>query len=132
MNQFPATVDFPSLPVPLAEKYPAQALRFRAFGTEKEDLAVDFSQTDLPVLVSRILAQCLSSQTENLPEHFFWDLSVGKRLEYLLRLAAGAEKTTFSFAFECGSCGEQLELELTLAKIAEIQGEADRSETVAV
>lgn len=132
MNQFSAMVDFPSLPVPLAEKYPAEKLSFRAYGTEKEDLAVDFSEPDLPFLVSRILAQCAVSRTDDLPEQFFWELSVGKRLECLLRLAAGAEKEAFSFPFGCGSCGEQLEIELTLAEIAEMQNEADRRETVAV
>lgn len=132
MYQFPATVDFPSLPAPLAEKYPVENLRFRAFGTEKEDLAVDFSETDLPFLVSQVLSQCVIGGTENLPKQFFWDLSVGKRLECLLRLAAGAEKKAFSFPFGCGSCGEQLALELTLADIAELQSGADQSETFAV
>jgi hypothetical protein len=131
MNQFPAMFDFPSLPAPFAEKYPSGRLKFRAFGTEKEDLAVDFSETDLPVLVSRILKQCLIGEPENPPEHFFSDLSVGKRLECLLRLAAGAQMSAFSFPFGCGSCGEQLEIELTLAEIAEIQSQADRRATIA-
>jgi hypothetical protein len=126
------TIDFPSLPAPLTEKYSAEDLNFRLFGTEKEDLAVNFSQTDLPDLVKRILSQCTVSQTKSLPEHFFLDMSAGKRLECLLRLAAGAEKSAFSFPFGCGACGQQLELELTLAEIAEIQSEADRSETVSV
>jgi hypothetical protein len=135
MEQFPATVDFPSLPAPLAEKYSAESLeslKFRPFGTEQKDLAVDFSQTDLPELVSQILAQCLIGQTESLPARFWGDLSVGKRLECLLRLAAGAEKTAFSFPFKCVSCGQQLEIELTLNDIAEIQSRADENETVAV
>lgn len=132
MKQFSATVDFPFLPSSLADKYPAERLKFRAFGTEKEDLAVDFSQADLPVLVTQILTQCLISRTENLPGQFFWDLSVGKRLECLLRLAAGAENSSFSFPFGCGSCGQQLELELSLAQIAELQSQSDQSETLAI
>lgn len=135
MNQsVPAveTIDFPSLPAPLAEKYPVGDLNFRLFGTEKEDLAVDFSQTDLPLLVTQILARCVVSQTENFPERFFWEMSVGKRLEYLLRLAAGEKASGFSFPFKCGSCGQQLELELSLQEIAEQQNAADQSEIVTV
>lgn len=131
MNQFPA-VDFPSLPAPLAEQYPAEKLSFRLFGTEKEDLAIDFSEPDLPVLVSRVLSQCAVNRAENLPEQFFWDLSVGKRLECLLRLAAGAERTTFSFPFGCGGCGAELELEVSLSEIADLQSRADASETIEV
>ena len=65
------TIDFPSLPAPLAEKYPVEDLNFRVFGTEKEDLAVDFSETNLPLLVTRILAQRALSGTKNPPESFF-------------------------------------------------------------
>jgi len=67
-----------------------------------------------------------------LPNDFFWNLTVGKRLEFLLRLAAGSGRTSFSFSFKCGGCTQELEFELSLAEIAELQAEADLKETVKV
>jgi len=138
MNQFAesaAIVDFPTLPDAFAEKFPAASdLKFRLFGTEESDLAIDFSlEAESPALVTRILEQCaVSANGNDLPAGFFREMSAGKRLECLLRLAAGKEQTEFSFPFKCGSCAAELELNLTLDEIAEQQREADRSEQVEV
>lgn len=123
------TIAFPMLPAVFIEKFPAaQALKFRPFGTEEGDLAIDFSSAaESPWLVTQILRQCTVSANENLPPDFFQEMSVGKRLECLLRLAAGDEHKEFSFPFKCGSCGSELELDLTLEEIAGQQREADSS-----
>ena len=84
-------------------------------------MSVDFTQTSTPALVTQILTQCADGQTDEL----FWNLSVGKRIELLLGLAAGGETETFSFPFRCGSCSRELELELTLDEIAEQQMKSD-------
>lgn len=137
MNQFAesnAIIDFPSLPDAFAEKFPAaEAARFRLFGTEESDLAIDFSpEAESPALVTQILEQCAISAGDKLSADFFREMSAGKRLECLLRLAAGDEQTEFSFPFKCGSCAAELELNLTLDEIAEQQREADRSERIEI
>jgi len=131
--QSAAIVDFPALPAAFAEKFPAEDLKFRAFGTEESDLVIDFSsETESPALVTQILEQCAGSADGSLPTDFFREMSAGKRLECLLRLAAGNKQTEFSFPFKCGSCASDLELNLTLDEIAEQQREADRSERVEI
>lgn len=125
-------LSFPQLPFAFAEKYAAAEIRMRSFGTEEDDLAVDFSSADIAALVLRILEQCAVGGKSEIPKNFFRDLSIGKRLEYLLRLAAGTERTAFYFSFKCTVCAEDLEFELTLDEIAEIQSEADLSETIEV
>ncbi len=126
MNQFSPTVetiDFPALTLSSAEN-----LKFRAFGTEREDLSIDFAENDTPTLVTQILTSCAVGKTAD----FFWNLSIGKRLECLLRLVSGGETESFSFPFKCGSCASELELELTLDEIAEQQNQSDRNETVEI
>lgn len=125
-------LSFPSLSSALAEKYPAEEFWFRPFGIEESDLAIDFSSADIVLLVSRILEQCAENRRGALPKDFFRDLPVGKRLECLLRLAAGGERTSFSFSFKCASCGEDSEFELTLGEIAEQQAEADLTDLIEV
>lgn len=61
---------------------------------------------------------------------FFRELSVGRRLEYLLALAANQGESTFEFPFACSGCALEIELELTLFEIAEKQREADAIKTV--
>lgn len=129
MNTFGAAAVL-SLPSALAEKYALQDLTLRPFGIDESDLAVDFSQKDVPALVTRILAQCAVFRETAAPTDFFLDLTVGKRLECLLKLAAGGELSAFFFSFKCGACEQDLEFELTLDEIAEMQAEADQSATV--
>lgn len=124
---------FPPVPDALAEKYSARHLGLRPFGILESDLAIDFSQKNNPMLVTQILEQCATSQSKTLPTDFFRDLSIGKRLECVLRLARGFdERQPFSFLFKCQSCRLELEFELTLAEIAEQQREADLQETVEI
>jgi hypothetical protein len=138
MNQFAESsglISLPNLPVGYMEKFSIrEALRFRLFGTEEIDLAIDFSpEVESPALVTRILDQCAARKDgKKLPADFFREMPIGKRLECLLRLAAGDEQTEFSFPFKCGSCAAELELNLTLDEIAELQREADLVEHVEI
>ncbi len=128
----PAVLPFPAFPSALAEKYAVRELGLRPFGIDESDLAVDFFQKNIPDLVTQILGQCSVSQKKALPTEFFLDLTISKRLECLLRLAADGEQSNFFFPFKCGSCGQELEFELTLDEIAEQQTEADLAETVEI
>lgn len=120
-----AAIPFPAFPGGLVPGSMAARVGLRPFGTEKGDLALDFKHVDPPTLITRILEQCLIDPHGELPPEFFRDLSVGKRLECLLVLAAGGDSSAFHFPFHCAGCREELEFELTLDEIAELQGEAD-------
>lgn len=111
---------------------PSSGAGMRRFGIFESDLAIDFSGKATPVLITRILEQCTVDSEGHLPTGYFRELSVGKRLEYLLALAAGEEGPAFHFPFHCAGCGQEIELELTLEDIAAQQREADLIETVEV
>lgn len=125
-----AAITFPALPGGTVSGT-AAGLGLRPFGTEESDLAVDFKGSP-PVLITRILEQCAIDPGGELPPGFFRDLSVGKRLEFLLVLAASGNTSAFRFPFHCAGCREEIEFELTLDEIADLQGEADLIETVNV
>jgi len=127
-----AIIPFPGLPPSLAGRLPSVGVGMRRFGIYESDLTIDFAAGNIPLLITRILEQCAVDPNGRLPGGFFRELSVGKRLECLLALAAGEEGSAFNFPFHCADCGQELELELTLEEIAEQQREADLIETVDV
>src|SRR5215207_4134617 len=94
------------------------ALRLRPFGVDERDLSVDFAATARPLLVTEILALCTESDDRAAPPDrgFFWDLTVGKRTEALLAIAAGTTGPCVSAVLRCPEpgCAQELELELSL------------------
>ncbi len=116
-------------PIPTGS-YPASGIAMRRFGIFESDLNLDFSSKNIPALITRLLEQCAVDSLNLLPPDFFRELSVGRRLEYLLALAAGQGESTFEFPFACSGCALEIELELTLFEIAEKQREADAINTV--
>ena len=127
-----AIIPFPGLPPSLAGQLPAVRVGMRRFGIHESDMAIDFAGGNTSALITRILGQCAVDPDGILPEGFFRELSVGKRLEFLLVLAVGEERPLFNFPFYCEGCGQEVEMELTLEEIAEQQREADLIETVGV
>jgi len=127
-----AVIPFPAVPPSLVGRLPSVRAGMRRFGIYESDLTINFSDGNTPALITRILGQCAVDPDVTVPEGFFRELSVGKRLEFLLVLAAGEERPVFNFPFYCKGCGQELEMELTLEEIAEIQREADLIENVGV
>lgn len=105
---------------------------FRRFGIVEGDLRIDFATINRAVLATRLLDMCAVDRNRVLPDNFFRELSVGKRIECLLVLALGGADDTLRLPCKCLGCGEELELELTLDEIAAIQHEADQVEVVSV
>src|SRR5687768_16888078 len=121
MNSIPTSRAFIPLPAfspSIADADLASSTSLRQFGTNETDLAIDFAGTDPHALITRILEQCTLDPESRLSAGFFRELSVGKRLECLLLLAADEVGPAFSFPFHCTSCSQELELELTLDEIA--------------
>lgn len=109
-----------------------RGVALRRFGIVEDDLRVDFGAANRAALATHLLNVCTVDPDGVLPENFFLELSVGKRIECLLVLALGGADDALRFPFKCGSCAEELEFELTLAELAELQGEADEIEIVDV
>lgn len=105
---------------------------FRKFGTIDADLAIDFSVPNRAALVSRLLETCTVDPEGALPNEFFRELSIGKRIECLLILAAGRIDASLDLVFICPGCGEDLVLELSVNELSELQREADLVETVGI
>lgn len=117
-----ATAPFPGMPGAASKPW-----RLRAFGQSERDLEVDFTRP-LPYLVTEILGACTeAAEGERVAEDFFWDLSVGKRVECLLVIASLSGGRPFEWRFACRNpaCRLDLELELTLDDIAALQARAD-------
>lgn len=127
-----ATIPFPSISGGLVSGTSAARGGLRRFGTEEDDLGIDFALGDSAGLVTLLLGQCLVDPEGVLPLGFFRELSVGKRLECLLALAAGGDTSGFHFPFHCVGCGQEIELELSLDEIAEMQSEADLIDIVEI
>lgn len=135
MNSAPRSNVFdpmPEYPRPFSGVYPASGIAMRQFGVCEADLAIDFAAEAPPVLVTRILDQCALDTDGREPTEYFRELSVGRRLECMLALAAGEDGSAFHFPFHCAGCGQEIELELTLDDISAQQREADRADTVDV
>ncbi len=125
---------FPAFPAALKTEYAVGALALRPFGLYESDLHVDFQHTPRPLLVTQILACCTSDAArEQVDQRFFWSLTVGKRIECLLHLIA-AEQPEISVTFLCphSACGQELELDLAVAEIAELQAQAYVAEHVSI
>ena len=112
--------------------YPASDINMRRFGIFESDLAIDFAGSNTAVLITRILEQCTVDPDGRLSAGFFRELSISRRLECLLAIAAGEEGSAFNFPFHCAGCEQEIELELTLEDIADQQREADLIETVEI
>lgn len=104
----------------------------RRFGIFEGDLDIDFASANRATLANSLFEACAVDPTGILSEGFFRELSIGKRIECLLVLAAGGRDAALGFPFKCEGCGEEIELELTLREISEMQHEADLTETVGV
>jgi len=128
-QQHEQLLPFPTLPETLKNRHSISELALRPFGIYERDLSVDFSATPRPFLVTEILDCCTRERHGNpVDRDFFWELTVGTRIECLLRLV-GAEE--IPLALRCPACGGELELELTASEISELQQQA-ADEAIAV
>jgi hypothetical protein len=124
---------FPALPPAFRNRHSISELALRPFGIYERDLSVDFNATPRPFLVTEILDCCTrDARGEPVGREFFWELTVGTRIECLLRLVLGDGQSEISLALRCPGCGGELEIELTASEIAELQQRAFSSEETIV
>ncbi|MCP4403238.1 MAG: hypothetical protein GY801_38760 [bacterium] len=124
---------FPGIPDRIKTKYAVNGLLLRPFGLFESDLELDFHQKRCPGLVTRILRDCTGDRHGAPPDQtFFWDLTVGKRLECLLAIAMTGGSSELSFEFRClnEACCEQIEIEISREEIAALQHQSDQTDPV--
>lgn len=111
-----------------------QNLTLRAFGLYQKDLEIDFDQKLRPFLVTQILQCCTTDSNGNVPaQSFFWNLTVGKRIECLL-LISTLGNPLLSFNLKClnTACQKQMDVSLSIDDLANRQHETDATEKVVI
>jgi len=111
-------IPLPGIPQRTGRDVSGGDVGLRRFGIFEDDLGIDFAVANRAALVTCLLESCAVDPAGILPDRFFRDLSIGKRIECLLVLAAGGTDTVLGFPFKCAGCGEEIELELTLREIS--------------
>ena len=105
----------------------------RPFGREKRDLDVEFERPDRPGLITEILSACLLGGDGSAVEiDRIWDLTVSRRLEYLLRLATAGRASALPVVVQCRgeSCGQLLEVSLALEDLLGLQRRAEARDLI--
>jgi hypothetical protein len=132
-RQSATLLPFPLLPEAIRARRAVEDLAIRPFGICEGDLNIDFNQPNRPLLITELLYLCTVGKRK-MPTEFFWELSIGKRVQCLLTLALAGRGNDFELQFKCQekSCNQGLEFELSLSEIAELQQQADDRENVSV
>lgn len=103
-------------------------LPLRPFGHYEDDLDIDFNQRVRPHLVTQILACCTKDRNgEPLGQTFFWDMTIGKRIEYLLTIATLGESSELTTPLRClnYACQQQIEITLSVEELGHLQPQTD-------
>jgi hypothetical protein len=129
------SLPFPPVPASLGQRFQLGRLRLYGLTGCVEAVDVDFSDADLPRLVTRVLEACTADDgARRVAPEFFWALSVGSRLACLLEIASLGESREATRQFRCaaGSCAELLEVEVPLRKIAQWHRSLEPRESLTV
>jgi hypothetical protein len=84
----------------------------REFGSALPDLELDFDGGSRPHLTTRVITGCTS-----VDETSAWKMTVGRRIELLLMVAALRAEGALAIGVRCASCGEISEVELTIEEV---------------
>ncbi|MCP4117235.1 MAG: hypothetical protein GY737_17935 [Desulfobacteraceae bacterium] len=126
---------FPAIPGEAGTGYSVTDLFIRPFGLFETDLGINFSQNRRPYLITDILACCTRDMNHGTPEDdFFWDLTIGKRVECLMAIVMSGRASRLPVHPRClnGMCGEPMEIEFSMEEIAALQHRHDHVDPVAV
>ena len=122
---------FPRLPDAFKARYGVGDLTLRPFGLRETDLEVDFTVRPRPLLVTQILECCTTAaEREKVDPSFFWDLTVGKRIECLLTIATSGGRSGVTLQLRCPNeaCGQQSELDISVEELAGLQNPTREAE----
>jgi hypothetical protein len=97
---------------------------FRPFGQTESALNIIFEQSSRPELVTQIIEDSLlAPQGKKLDLETIWDLTIGERIEALLKIASQSGWSAFAATFNCQNqdCSEKIEIELTVPELIDMQ-----------
>jgi hypothetical protein len=123
---------FPQIPEKIRAKYSVNGLFLRPFGVFKDDLNINFNQKTHPFLVTQILQCCTSDKNGKMPEQeFFWDLTVGKRIECLVAIALLWDLPKLSVHLRCSNemCQQPMEIDIFQMEITNLQLKSDKADS---
>ncbi len=128
--------EFPTIPAWLTVRQgDAAPARLRRFGSDAQDLEIDFDHALSPVLVAKVLSVCTrSGDGRPVREETMLDLPVGLQLEALLALADLSDALPFAWRFRCAAaqCRSESEFELTAEELSELADGSRHRETAQV
>lgn len=119
---------FPSLPARVIEEYAPGDLWLRPFGDFTEDLNVNFDQYPPPFIVTSLLQCCTVVKEGGVPDQgFYWDLTVGKRIECALTIATLKSEERLAVELQCSNsaCREEIEVDVPVRELIDLQRHAD-------
>jgi len=123
----------------LKEKYrEADSLLLRPFGVQRYDLDVRFDEPFRAGIVTKVLQCCTLntdySQAQSLDESFFWDLSLGKRIECLLYIASLSDSHDPSIDIPCSNqlCRKSIGVDLSMQEMSLVQKSSDNLDRITV
>jgi hypothetical protein len=117
----PATLhSFPKLSSQLRDKFNVGILALRPFGSQIEDLDIDFNTDSSPTLITKLISYCSTVKNQKVPEdYFFWNLTIGQRIECLVKIALTDDSPFLETVLQCQEkgCTERFELRLSYENI---------------
>ncbi len=128
-------MSFPTVPGSIGTRYSVKELSLRPFGLFKEDLEIDFNEKRRPCLITGILACCTRDRNKGTPENdFFWDLTIGKRIECVLAIVMSGRGAGLPVHPRClnSMCGEPMEIEFSMEEIVALQHQNDDVDPLAI
>lgn len=89
-------------------------LFLRNYGLSASDLEINFNLIR-PLLVTSLLKQCTVAEEGEVPDtSFYWNLTVGERIECLLIITGMNSQPDIEIPLRCNSCRELIEIEISL------------------
>ena len=100
----------------------SEPVQVRVFGSDSEDLDLDFDTHDVPSLVTALLARCLrdSAGHARTADHW-WALPLGERIALLLTILEAGDASDLELVLDCAACAERIEVALPLRALVEHQ-----------
>jgi len=94
----------------------------RSFGLYKNDLEINFNQKFRPLLITQLIQCCTIYTDDAIDQSFFWNLSVGKRIECLL-IISSTDNYIMSFVTNCLNelCKQPIEITIPIKDLVNLR-----------
>jgi hypothetical protein len=99
-------------------------LFLRPYGYFEEDLNINFNREPNPYLITRILHCCTRDKNYEKPSQtFFWELTISKRIEALLKIVYAKNGDDLAVQFGCSNakCRQPLEITFSIEELCSLQ-----------